>query len=130
MQAHLQQAGRDQEFYIESAGTGGYHIGQPPDHRMLAAAAQRGWQLTSRARQIQSRDLDQFDLVIAMDRENLANIQQLSDSPLSQIKLLSEFLDDHWPSDVPDPYYGGQDGFEYVLDMLQAACPNILSHFE
>ena len=62
-----------------------------------------------------------------MDRENLADIQAIHPEPKSQIKLLSDFLDDSWPTDVPDPYYGGEDGFEYVLDMIEAACPNVLS---
>ena len=93
---------------------------------MIAAAKNRGIDLTSISRKLLPADLDQFDLVIAMDRENLEDIQRLSSDPTATIKLLSEYLGDDWPSDVPDPYYGGGDGFEYVLDMLAAACPAIL----
>ena len=111
---------------VDSAGTAGYHDGKRADARMIAAAKNRGIDLTSISRKLLSADLDQFDLVIAMDRENLADIQRLSSDPTATIKLLSEYLGDDWPSDVPDPYYGGGDGFEYVLDMLAAACPAIL----
>jgi protein-tyrosine phosphatase len=112
---------------IDSAGTIGYHQGRPADPRMQRAAARRGIELTSRARQVQAADLDRFDLVVAMDRENLADLQRLHPNPKARVCLLSEFLDDRWPHDVPDPYYGGEDGFEYVLDMIQAACPAILA---
>jgi len=112
---------------IDSAGTLGYHHGRPADPRMQRAAARRGIVLTSRARQVQATDLERFDLVLAMDRENLADLQRLHPAPTAKVCLLSEFLDDSWPSDVPDPYYGGEDGFEYVLDMIQAACPAILA---
>lgn len=112
---------------IDSAGTIGYHQGRPADPRMQRAAARRGIELTSRARQVQAADLDRFDMVLAMDRENLADLQRLHPTPKARVSLLSEFLDESWPNDVPDPYYGGEDGFEYVLDMIQAACPAILA---
>jgi len=111
---------------IDSAGTIGYHTGHPADERMQSAALRRGYRLLSRSRKITYRDLETFDLVIAMDRENLADIKAIHSTPKSAIKLLSEFLDDSWPDDVPDPYYGGAEGFEYVLDMIEAACPRIL----
>ena len=114
------------EIVIDSAGTIGYHTGHAADERMQAAAERRGLRLNSRSRKITYADLDTFDLVIAMDRENHADIKALHPSPRSSIKLLSDFLGDSWPSDVPDPYYGGEEGFEYVLDMIQAACPSIL----
>lgn len=112
---------------VDSAGTIGYHQGRPADPRMQRAAARRGIELTSRARQVQAADLDRFDLVLAMDRENLADLQRLHPTPKARVCLLSEFLDESWPQDVPDPYYGGEDGFEYVLDMIQAAGPAILA---
>ena len=93
---------------------------------MQAAAERRGYELLSRSRKILADDLENFDLVIAMDRENVADIQRLSESPSATIKLLSDFLGDDWPSDVPDPYYGGDEGFEYVMDMIEAACPSII----
>ena len=111
---------------IDSAGTIGYHTGHPADERMQSAALRRGYNLLSRSRKITYSDLESFDLVIAMDRENLADIQAIHSTPTSSVKLLSEFLGDNWPEDVPDPYYGGEEGFEYVLDMIEAACPRIL----
>lgn len=114
------------QIKVDSAGTIGHHQGHGADARMQAAAQRRGFDLLSRSRKITYSDLESFSLVIAMDRENLADIQSLHPTPKSTVKLLSEFLDDHWPTDVPDPYYGGEEGFEYVLDMIEAACPNIL----
>jgi protein-tyrosine phosphatase len=115
------------QVWIDSAGTIGYHTGHAADERMRSSANRRGYELHSRSRKIKYSDLEMFDLVIAMDRENLAEIKALHPAPQSTIKLLSEFLDDHWPTDVPDPYYGGLEGFEYVLDMIEAACPKILT---
>ena len=126
LQALVDEQDRQAEVVVDSAGTAGYHDGKRADARMIAAAKNRGIDLTSISRKLLPADLDQFDLVIAMDRENLADIQRLSSDPTATIKLLSEYLGDDWPSDVPDPYYGGGDGFEYVLDMLAAACPAIL----
>ena len=126
LQALVDEQDRQAEVVVDSAGTAGYHDGKRADARMIAAAKNRGIDLTSISRKLLPTDLDQFDLVIAMDRENLADIQRLSSDPTATIKLLSEYLGDDWPSDVPDPYYGGGDGFEYVLDMLAAACPAIL----
>ena len=126
LQALVDEQDRQAEVVVDSAGTAGYHDGKQADARMIAAAKNRGIDLTSISRKLLPTDLDQFDLVIAMDRENLADIQRLSSDPTATIKLLSEYLGDDWPSDVPDPYYGGGDGFEYVLDMLAAACPAIL----
>ena len=114
------------EVLVDSAGTAGYHDGKPADARMIAAGRNRGVALTSISRKLELSDLDQFDLVIAMDRENLADIQRMSGSPAATVKLLSEYLGEDWPTDVPDPYYGGGEGFEYVLDMLAAACPVVL----
>ncbi len=128
-EAFVKQQTPSLEVQIDSAGTHGYHVGNPPDPRMREAAQRRGFPLTSRARQVQAHDLQRFDLVLAMDRENLAIIETLDEGDASkrhaQLRLFSHYLGDDWPSDVPDPYYGGQDGFEYVLDMIEAACPAI-----
>ena len=118
------------EIRVDSAGTHGYHVGEAADQRMRQAAAKRGHVLESRARRVTVDDLADFDLILAMDRDNLALVQSLEDETDSGttavVTLFSDFLDDGWPTDVPDPYYGGSDGFEYVLDMIQAGCPNIL----
>ena len=122
-----------EQFEIDSAGTAGYNVGARADARMREHASRRGYELTSRSRKIVVSDLEKFDLVIAMDRENLKDILLLTDAPDNPpagIKLLSDFLDDTWPSDVPDPYYGGADGFEYVVDMIEAACPKVLTYLQ
>ena len=126
-QQHPLSAG---EIRIDSAGTHGYHVGEPADPRMRQAAAERGHTLTSRARRVSVDDLTAFDLILAMDRDNLALVQSLEreadHDATAVVTLFSDFLDESWPTDVPDPYYGGAEGFDYVLDMIQAGCPNIL----
>lgn len=119
---------------VDSAGTLDIHAGNLPDPRMRAAGARRGYDLTSIARGVTPQDLQPgvFDWVIAMDRENLANLLRLAPpqpppAEPPRIVLLSEFLDVSWPRDVPDPYYGGAEGFERVLDMLEAAMPKLLA---
>jgi protein-tyrosine phosphatase len=124
----LEDLGQTERFVVDSAGTIGYHAGHPADQRMQEAARRRGIGLPSLSRKITPRDLETFDLVIAMDRENLQDIQGVHSEPTAELKLLSDFLDDSWPSDVPDPYYGGEAGFEYVMDMIQAACPGLLKY--
>lgn len=130
LQSIVDQQGISEKISIDSAGTIGYHDGKPADSRMRAAAKNRGYELLSRSRKIIYSDLETFDLVIAMDRENLQDIQAIHPEPSATIKLLSSYLGDDWPSDVPDPYYGGEAGFEYVLDMIEAACPNIIAELE
>lgn len=125
--AVVERAGLSHRIEIDSAGTIGYHTGKPADARMRRAAAARGYDLTSISRQVKAWDLDEFDLVIAMDRENLADLRTLSANPSAHVCLLSDFLDARWPQDVPDPYYGGDAGFQEVLDMIEAACPSILA---
>lgn len=122
----VDQADLADKIKVDSAGTIGYHTGNPADQRMKQAALQRGYDLLSRSRKIVDRDLEDFDLIIAMDRENHSDIMSLNFKPKASVKLLSSYLGDDWPSDVPDPYYGGAEGFEYVLDMIEAACPHIL----
>ena len=114
------------DIRVDSAGTSSFHIGEPADKRMRAAAAKRGYDLTSRSRMVTQRDFSEFDLVVAMDRNNYRELSILAGSPHRKLVLLSDFLEGDWPRDVPDPYYGGDEGFEKVLDMLEAACPKIL----
>lgn len=130
MQKLLTDRGLDDQICVDSAGTLGYHSGKPADPRMKFAASNRGYELTSRARQISARDLSAFDLIITMDRENYRDVQTLAVGPAPQIRMLSDFLDDKWPRDVPDPYYGGEEGFETVLNMLEAACPKIIEELQ
>ncbi|MEM9411700.1 MAG: low molecular weight protein-tyrosine-phosphatase [Planctomycetota bacterium] len=126
LQHLVDEQGLTEEFEIDSAGTAGYHVGSRADGRMREHSARRGYDLLSRARKLTRGDLELFDLVIAMDRENYQNICSIHSEPTATVKMLSEFLGGEWPHDVPDPYYGGADGFEYVLDMIEAACPNII----
>ena len=118
----------DIDVDVDSAGTHDHHVGEKADSRMLASAEARGYELKSRARQVTPEDLspDQFDLVLAMDQENYTALQALADAPNTHIRIFSDYLDDNWPNDVPDPYYGGDEGFDEVLDMLEEGCPLIL----
>jgi protein-tyrosine phosphatase len=113
---------------VDSAGTHDYHVGEKADVRMLAAAEARGYEFTSRARQVTKEDLDDgvFDLVLAMDNANYEALVELAGRPTTHIRIFSDYLDDNWPNDVPDPYYGGEEGFDEVLDMLEEGCPIIL----
>jgi len=126
----LEQTELPNPIRVDSAGTAGYHIGANADNRMREHAARRGYDLKSRARKLAPNDMEQFDLVVAMDRENFSDIGTIHSAPTAEVKLLSEFLEDDWPTDVPDPYYGGEAGFEYVLDMIEAACPNIIEYLK
>ncbi len=113
---------------VDSAGTHGYHVGEAADRRMMAAAEARGYELKSKARQVTKADVssNRFDLILAMDAQNYAALQQLAGNPKMNIRMFSDYLDDNWPNDVPDPYYGGAEGFDEVLDMLEEGCPLIL----
>ncbi len=123
----VNQRSLSEQIRVDSAGTAGFHIGKLADARMRAAAARRGLELTSRSRLVVPADLRIFDRVIAMDRSNYRDLMGLVPGAKNEnVKMLSDYLEPSWPREVPDPYYGGEDGFEYVLDMLQAACPIIL----
>lgn len=125
------QAGLAARFEIDSAGTSGYHIGDPPDHRTAAVARERGIELTSRARQIDARDLQDFDYVVVMDEENHEVVQQLSarTAPRAQVHLLREFDPDaNGDLAVPDPYYGGTRGFENVHDIVERSSRALLDY--
>ena len=125
-QAFVSENAPAESLEIDSAGTIGYHVGEPADSRMRRSAQQRGFSLESVSRKVVPEDLDHYDLVVAMDRENLRDLKALNVDSDCHICLLSDFLDDAWPMDVPDPYYGGDAGFETVLDMIEAACPKML----
>ena len=111
---------------IVSAGTANYQVGRPADARMRAAAARRGYNIDTKAQQLTEKMVRDADWLIAMDRENYRESVRIArDFMPKQLHLLSDFLDDRWPRDVPDPYLGGEDQFEFVLDMLQAAMPEL-----
>jgi len=115
---------------VDSAGTAEYHVGQPPDARTRAAAARRGYDLSAlRARAVESTDFERFDLILAMDRDNLKALRRRAPSHTHErLRLFLEFSPDAAPEDVPDPYYGGPNGFEEVLDLVEAATRGLLKH--
>ena len=116
------------EVEIDSAGTHDYHVGSPPDRRTIEAARRRGIDLSSlRARQVGPQDFERFDLLLAMDEENLGELQRRAPSHLhTRIRLLMEFAPNAVSRRVPDPYYGGARGFEEVLDLLEEAAEGLL----
>ena len=119
--------GLEHAFQVDSAGTGDWHVGRPADARMRSAAARRGIVLPSRARQITADDLGRFDHVLTMDRQNLTAVQGLAGPGASaQITPLTRYCRRHSIEEVPDPYYGGEEGFDRVLDLLEDACSGLL----
>ncbi|MUL37500.1 low molecular weight protein-tyrosine-phosphatase [Gloeocapsopsis dulcis] len=117
------------QIVCDSAGTGGYHIGSPPDQRMaIAAASKLGIKLRGSARQLQKSDLEDFDLILAMDRENYQDILVLDrhGKYYEKVQLMCDYCSQHTVEEVPDPYYGGTQGFNYVIDILLDACTGLL----
>jgi len=125
----VEEAGVSDEFEIDSAGTGSWHVGERPDTRAIAVARAHGITLPSRARQITPEDLDNFDYVIAMDLENVRNLENMAESSRTdvQIHLLREFDPEHTGDEVPDPYYGGASGFEKVFKIVSQSCEALLA---
>ena len=123
-----QLAGR---IEIGSAGTGDWHLGEPPDRRTTAAAKRRGIDVGGRARRVAPGDFEHFDYMIAMDRSNMNQLLRLApdETSESKVSLFRSYDPDSPPdADVPDPYYGEGDGFERVLDICDAACRGLLRH--
>lgn len=131
MRERVRRAGLSDHITIDSAGTGAWHVGEPPDARASAEARSRGIVLDDAARQFVAEDLDRFDLVLAMDDDNVAALRSLAAAPHhhERIRLLRNF-DDASPagSAVPDPYYDADSGFADVFDQVDAACAGLLDH--
>lgn len=126
----VRQAGLEEAIHIDSAGTTGYHAGSPPDERSRAYARRRGYDLSGlRARQVKAVDFERFDLILAMDWQNLQELREAC-PPQHRHKLrrLMEFAPAGTAEVVPDPYYGGREGFEAVLDHVEQACRGLLIH--
>ncbi|HRQ64988.1 MAG TPA: low molecular weight protein-tyrosine-phosphatase [Xanthomonadaceae bacterium] len=122
----LEQAGLAGRFRLDSAGTGAWHVGQPPDRRAQAAAARLGADLSAlRARQFQRADLEHFDLVLAMDRDNLTTLSR-HPGAADRVHLTLPWLGIETPQDVPDPYYGGAEDFALVAELLDDAARRFL----
>ncbi|MDE5929299.1 MAG: low molecular weight phosphotyrosine protein phosphatase [Muribaculaceae bacterium] len=128
MRSIVKENGQESRFLIDSAGTGGYHIGDLPDQRMRVHARRRGLELTHICRQVRESDFDNFDLIVGMDESNLRNLRRLAPTVEAEAKIvpMAAWVDaalryDH----IPDPYYDGAEGFETVLDLLQNGCQNL-----
>ncbi|MFY9487415.1 MAG: low molecular weight protein-tyrosine-phosphatase [Solirubrobacterales bacterium] len=126
----VEEAGLADQFELDSAGTGSWHIGDSPDARSTAAAAARGITIEGKARGVTGADFDHYDLILAMDGYNFRDLQAIapSDQAEAKVRMLREFdplstSDDY---DVPDPYYGGPQGFDHVIDLVEAACNGLL----
>ena len=117
------------QFHVDSAGTGAYHSGEPPDSRSTAVAAAHGIRLTGVARQVTPRDLERFDYIVAMDGSNLRSLERLrrrARGGRAEIVMMRDYEPGARDPDVPDPYYGGPDGFERVYRILDRACNGLL----
>ncbi len=132
MNCLVSQTGMENWIVCDSAGTGSWHVGSPPDRRMAAAARNRGIELLGRARQFEPSDFEEFDLILAMDRENYRNILALDSQKQYQgkVRLMCDFCTHHSLKEVPDPYYGGPEGFNQVIDLLLDACEGLLQYLK
>ena len=115
---------------VDSAGTAGYHIGEPPDARSQEAARRRGYDMSAqRARIVEPVDFERFDFILAMDENNLSVLRRRAPAPLRErVQLFLDFAPDAGTQEVPDPYYGGPTGFEEVLDLVEAASRGLITH--
>ncbi len=127
----LEEAGLSDQVYVDSAGTGAWHVGQAPDTRSAAVAERNGIELRGRARGVRIEDFFEFELVLAMDRGNLQDLKDLESGSGSDaaIRLFREFdPEQDGDPDVPDPYYGGPDGFQRVFEMVDRTCAALVDH--
>jgi low molecular weight protein-tyrosine phosphatase len=132
MRSLVAEAGLIERIWLDSAGTGSWHVGSPPDRRAVAAARNRGIALSGLARQVSRGDFETFDLLLAMDRANMRDLFQLApgEPGREKVRLLREFDPQGAVGgdlEVPDPYYGAPGGFEEVLDIVQTACAGLLA---
>lgn len=134
LRQRLEQAGLADQVEVDSAGTHAYHVGSPPDDRSQDAGSRRGYRLDGlRARKVVPLDFERFDLVLAMDWDNLALLEErCPDEQRRKLRRLTEFIPGAHPLAgavvVPDPYYGGREGFDHVLDLVEAACDGLMEH--
>lgn len=128
----VNQAGLENYFYIDSAGTAAYHVGESANSKSQATANKHGVHLPSKARKFEYADFEEFDLILAMDSENLSNIRELDrkNKFSEKIKMMREFDPDPGNGEVPDPYYGGQEGFENVFRVLDRSTEALLQELK
>lgn len=123
----LRREGLDDEVFVDSAGTGAWHAGEPPDARAQESASNRGLDLSGqRARRVTLEDCQNFDYVIAMDRDNYQSVAALCRNSQAEVRLLLDYAPDSPQQEVPDPYYGGPNGFEHVLELVEESVLGLL----
>lgn len=123
----VEREGREHEFEIDSAGTAAYHEGELADSRMRKHASQRGYNLTHRSRPVTKKDFELFDYIVGMDEQNIYNLKKIAQTPenIGKIYRMTDFCQRMTDDRVPDPYYGGDSGFEYVIDLLEDCCEGL-----
>lgn len=124
----VEREGREADFVIDSAGIGGWHVGQLPDHRMRRRGAARGYDFSSRARQFSAADFDHFDMILVMDRENYFDVTRLArtDADKQKVRMLVDYMTRHpGQQTIPDPYYGDTADFDFALDLIEDACEGL-----
>ncbi|MDA9317303.1 low molecular weight phosphotyrosine protein phosphatase [Puniceicoccaceae bacterium] len=128
LQKMVDEAGHQEQFEIESAGTISFHVGTPPDLRMQKVMRARGIPVIGQSRHLQVADLDYYDLILAMDLENFEDARRLDPEGVynDKIKLFCDHCTEHDEREVPDPYYGGDRGFYHVMNMIEDGCENLL----
>ena len=128
----VEQEGESSRFFIDSAGTSAWHAGEPADARMRRHAKKRNMELTSISRQFVPEDFDRFDYIIAMDRENMEDLKRLARTKedLGKLHMMTDFSKKFNYDEIPDPYYGGDEGFELVLDLLEDAGTGLFNHLK
>ena len=129
MKKLIEDESLSKEYFIDSAGTADYHEGEKADPRMISHSLKRGFDITSISRPINKQDYYDFDLIVVMDKENFRDVSNLcpEENLLGKIRYMSDFFTEHNDKIVPDPYFGGKKGFEYVLDLLEDGCKELLS---
>lgn len=132
MRSMGEEEGLAEDIECDSAGTINYHAGNAPDARMRKAAKARGIRIDGAARQVRMSDFSDFDLILTMDEENFANVERMrgGEGGKAVVRRFCELLTEHDDAEVPDPYYGGDAGFEYVLDLLEDGCAELIRKFK
>lgn len=129
MQHMVDKAGRSAQFEIDSAGIGGWHVGQLPDGRMRRCGRERGYRIDHRARQFSARkDFPYYDAIYVMDEDNYRTVTARAEGEEEKAKVhrLADYLTEHHATTIPDPYYGGPEDFEYALDLIEDSCAELL----
>lgn len=125
---HVKEAGLQDKFMADSCGTAAYHVGQPPDSRSRANALENGLDYSHQARQIREEDFIEFDLIIPMDASNMANLDKVDPGGQATIQLMRDYDAGFEGTDVPDPYFGGDRGFQDVFDILDRSTKSLLNN--